>query len=65
MPPRPRTYQVTGPVLDIKGTSSPSKRTRTKWEMLKTPIPTIIGTLAVGAKVKVEYRMTATKITVQ
>jgi hypothetical protein len=61
----PKTYQVTGPVLDIKGDVITVQKDQDKWELLKTADTTITGKLAVGAKVKIEYKMVATKITVQ
>jgi len=61
----PKTYQVTGPVLDIKGDVITVQKDTDKWELQKTADTTITGKLAVGAKVKIEYRMVATKITVQ
>jgi len=61
----PKSYQVTGPVLDIKGDVITVQKDTDKWELLKSADTTVTGTLAVGAKVKIEYKMIATKITVQ
>jgi hypothetical protein len=61
----PKTYQVTGPVLTITGDVITVQKDTDKWELLKDADTKITGTLAVGAKVKIEYKMVATKITVQ
>jgi len=61
----PRTYQVTGPVLNILDDVITVQKGEEKWEVLKTADTQIAGRLAVGAKVKIEYRMVATKIAVQ
>jgi len=61
----PKTYQVTGPVLDIKGDIVTVQKDQDKWELMKDADTKITGTLAVGAKVTIEYKMVATKITVK
>jgi len=61
----PKTYQVTGPVLAINGDVITVQKDTDKWELLKNAGTTITGTLAVGAKVTIEYKMVATKITVK
>jgi cytochrome c oxidase assembly protein Cox11 len=61
----PKTYQVTGPVLTINGDVISVQKDTDKWDLLKTADTTITGTLAVGAKVTIEYKMVATKITVK
>jgi hypothetical protein len=61
----PKTYQVTGPVLVINGDIITVQKDTDKWELQKNADTAITGNLAVGAKVKIEYKMIATKITVQ
>ncbi|MGA2586028.1 MAG: hypothetical protein ABSF88_03230 [Candidatus Aminicenantales bacterium] len=61
----PKTYQVTGPVLNIQDDIITVQKSEEKWEILKTADTQVAGRLDVGAKVKIEYRMVATKITVQ
>jgi hypothetical protein len=61
----PKTYQVTGPVLTINDDVVTVQKGDEKWEILKTKDTEIEGTLKVGAKVKIEYKMIATTITVQ
>lgn len=60
----PKTYQVTGPVLTIAGDVITVQKGNDKWDLMKTADTEITGTLAVGAKVRIEYKMIATKITV-
>jgi RNase P/RNase MRP subunit p29 len=59
------TYQVTGPVLAIKGNTIVVQKGSEKWEVDKDAATKISGELKVGAKVTIEYRMTATKIEVK
>jgi hypothetical protein len=61
---QPKSYQVTGPVLTINGDVITVQKGQDKWELMKTADTEVIGTLAVGAKVKIDYKMVATKITV-
>jgi hypothetical protein len=61
----PKTYQVTGPVLSIQGDIVTVQKGEEKWEVQKTPETQVTGKLAVGAKVTIEYKMVAAKITVR
>jgi hypothetical protein len=61
----PKTYQATGPVLSIQGDLVTIQKGDEKWELQKTADTQITGKLAVGAKVTIEYKMVATKITVR
>lgn len=61
----PKTYQVTGPVLNIQDDIITVQKGEEKWEVLKTADTQVAGRLAVGSKVKIEYRMVAKKIAVQ
>jgi len=60
---QPKAYQVTGPVLTINGDVITVQKGQDKWELTKTADTEITGKLAVGTKVKIEYKMVATKIT--
>lgn len=60
-----KTYQVTGPVLEIKSDTIVVQKGNDKWEIDKGAATKISGELKVGAKVTIEYRMTATKIEVK
>jgi hypothetical protein len=60
---QPKSYQVTGPVLTINGDVITVQKGQDKWELMKTADTEVIGKLAVGTKVRIEYKMVATKIT--
>ena len=60
----PNKYQVTGPVLEIKGDVIVVKKGNDNWEVSKDAATKITGDLKVGSKVTIEYKMTATKIDV-
>ncbi len=59
-----KTYQVTGPVLEIRGDIIVIQKGTDKWEINKGDAK-ITGDLKVGAKVTIEYTMTAAKIDVK
>jgi hypothetical protein len=61
----PKTYQVTGPILDIKGDVITVQKGTEKWELALDKTTKVTGDLKVGAKVTIEYQMTATTITVK
>jgi hypothetical protein len=60
-----KTYQVTGPVLEVRPDAVVVQKGSEKWEIARDGSTKITGDLKVGAKVTVEYRMTATAITVK
>ena len=59
-----KTYQVTGPVLAIDGDVITVQKGKDKWEINKGAAK-IEGELKVGAKVTIEYVMTAATIEVK
>ncbi len=61
----PKTYQVTGPVLELKDDVIVVQKGKDKWEIGRGPDTTVTGELKVGAKVTIDYRMTATAVTVK
>ncbi|MBP7342717.1 MAG: hypothetical protein PHG54_13930 [Smithellaceae bacterium] len=61
----PKTYQVTGPVLDIKGDVIVVQKDTDKWEVARDAATKVAGDLKVGSKVTIEYTMTAKKIEVR
>jgi hypothetical protein len=61
----PNKYQVTGPVLEIKGDVIVVKKGNDKWEVTRDAATKVTGDLKVGSKVTIEYKMTATKIEVK
>lgn len=61
----PKTYQVTGPVLEVKGDVIVVQKGSDKWEIAKDAATKITGDLKVGAKVTIEYTMTAKTVDVK
>ena len=61
----PKTYQVTGPVLEMDASKVVVQKGNEKWEVSRDPSTTISGDLKVGSKVTVEYRMIANSIQVK
>jgi hypothetical protein len=62
---QPNTYQVTGPVLEIRDDIIVVQKGKEKWEIARTADTKVTGELKVGAKVTVEYRMTAAAVEVK
>lgn len=60
-----KTYQVTGPVLEVSDTAIVIQKGKDRWEIARTAETKITGDLKVGAKVTIEYQMTATTATVK
>ncbi len=61
----PKTYQVTGPILEIKGDVLVIEKGNEKWEVARDAATKVSGELKVGARVTAEYRMTANSIEVK
>lgn len=60
-----KTYQVTGPVLEVADDSITVQKGKEKWQIARTPDTKVTGDLKKGEKVTVEYRMTATSVEVK
>ena len=58
-------YQVTGPVLELTDTTIVVQKGTQRWELARDASTKITGELKVGAKVTIEYRMTATTVVVK
>ena len=58
----PRTYQVTGPVLEVKDDMVVVQKGKEKWEIVKDKDTKLTGDLKVGSKVTVNYTMKAASI---
>ena len=58
--PAVKTYQVTGPVLEVTAEKIVVEKGKEKWELARTADTKVTGDLKVGAKVTIEYTMTAT-----
>ena len=61
----PKTYQVTGPVLEIKDNIITVEKGKEKWEIAKDAATKVTGDLKVGSKVTIEYTMKATAVEVK
>jgi cytochrome c oxidase assembly protein Cox11 len=61
----PKTYQVTGPVLDIKGDVITVQKGTEKWEIALDKTAKVTGDLKVGSKVTIMYTMQAVSIEVK
>ncbi len=61
----PNTYQVTGPVLELRDDVIVVQKGKDKWEIARGKDAKVTGDLKVGSKVTIEYRMTATTIEVK
>ena len=62
---QPKTYQVTGPVLDVTADLIVVQKGDEKWEIARTADTKVKGDLKKGEKVTVEYRMTAAAVEVK
>ncbi|MDQ6802493.1 MAG: hypothetical protein M3041_16885 [Acidobacteriota bacterium] len=60
-----RTYQVTGPVLELRSDAIVVQKGKDRWELARDANTKVNGNLKVGAKVTIEYRMTATSVVVK
>ena len=60
-----KTYQVTGPVLDVKDDMIVVQKGNEKWEIARGKDTKVKGDIKVGAKVTVIYSMSAASIEVK
>jgi len=61
----PKTYQVTGPVLEMNDTMIAVQKGKERWEITRDANTKITGDPKVGSKVTIEYSMTATTVAVK
>jgi len=61
----PKSYQVTGPVLEVKDDLIVVQKGSDKWELAKDKDTKVQGDLKVGSKVTIQYWMKATEIEVK
>ena len=59
------SYQVTGPVLELTDTKIVVQKGKEKWEVARSADTKVTGDLKVGAKVTIEYTMTAKSVEVK
>jgi len=60
-----KTYQVTGPVLEVTSDMIAVQKGQDRWEIARDANTKVTGDLKVGAKVTIEYRMSATAVDVK
>jgi len=60
-----KTYQVTGPVLEVTDTSITVEKGKEKWKLARTKDTKVNGDLKVGSKVTIIYSMTAETVEVK
>lgn len=60
-----KSYQVTGPVVEVTDAKIVVEKGKEKWEIARVADTKVAGDLKVGAKVTIEYTMTATDVTVK
>ena len=63
--PQAKTYQVTGPVLEVTDTMIVVQKGDDKWQVARDKGTKVAGDLKVGSKVTIQYRCVATDIEVK
>ncbi|MEN6332123.1 MAG: hypothetical protein ABFD57_09060 [Smithella sp.] len=61
----PKTYQVTGPVLEVTANTIVVQKGKDKWEIGRDAATKVTGDLKVGSKVTIEYTMKAVTVEVK
>ncbi len=61
----PKTYQVSGPVLELTDDAITVQKGKEKWEIARDPSTKVNGDLKAGSKVTIHYQMKATSIDVK
>jgi hypothetical protein len=57
-----KTYQVTGPVLEVTDSAITVQKGKEKWQIARTKDTKVTGDIKVGGKVTITYTMTATTV---
>ena len=60
-----KTYQVTGPVLEVTDSMIAVQKGKDRWEIKRDSGTKVAGDLKVGEKVTITYTMTATDVEVK
>src|SRR6266852_7932808 len=60
-----KTYQVTGPVLEVNDSMIAVQKGKDRWEINRDSGTKVSGDLKVGEKVKITYTMSATNVEVK
>ena len=64
-PANPKTYQVTGPVVELTNDMIVVMKGRERWEIVREASTKVTGDLKVGATATIQYRMSAAAIDVK
>src|SRR3954463_13822610 len=59
---QPKTYQVTGPILEVTDKTIVVQKGDERWEIARDVSTKVDGELKVGQKVTIYYRMHATRV---
>jgi hypothetical protein len=57
-----KTYQVTGPVLEVTDSMIAVQKGKDRWEIARDSSTKVTGDLKVGSKVTITYTMTGTEV---
>ncbi len=60
-----KTYQVTGPVVDLRDDAIVVQKGKEKWEIARDKDTKVTGDLKAGSKVTIQYQMKATSVEVK
>ena len=60
-----KTYQVTGPVLEVTDSMIAVQKGKDRWEISRDANTKVTGDLKVGERVKITYTMSATEVEVK
>src|SRR5213592_799027 len=60
-----KTYEVTGPVLEVTDTTIAVQKGKDRWEINRDSNTKVSGDLKVGEKVKITYTMSASNVEVK
>lgn len=63
--PQAKTYQVTGPVLELTDTTIVVQKGDEKWEVARDKDCKVDGDLKLGSKVTIKYRCVATSVEIK
>jgi hypothetical protein len=63
--PAPKTYQITGPILELTEKTIVVQKGDERWEIGRDENTKLKGELKVGQKVTIHYRMTAATIEIK
>lgn len=62
---QPKTYQVTGPIVEVKGDIVVVQKDTEKWEITIDKETKVKGAMKPGAKVTIQYQMKAKSVEVK